>query len=213
MKKKISIGLVDDHKIILDGLMALFENEADYEIAFASTKPKEILQHLENTPVDVLITDVMMPSMTGNELAIMVRNHFPHIKILALSMNGQGLIIDEMINSSDINGYILKDDGKSDLIAAIDKIANGGIYFSEAVLKELESFSEKKKRADPVHLSKREIEIIALIEKEHSNKEIATALFISENTVETHRKNIFRKTNTSSVIGLVKYAYQHNLIE
>lgn len=212
MKKKVSIGLVDDHKIILDGLIALFENESDYEIAFATTSPAEVLQQIAVRPVDVLITDVMMPSMSGNELAVLVRKQFPETKILALSMNGQGLIIDEMINSSDINGYVLKDDGKNELKAAIDKIALGGIYFSEAVLKELESFSEKKKKADPIHLSKREIEIIGLIEKEYSNKQISSTLFISENTVETHRKNIFRKTNTSSVIGLIKYAYQHQLI-
>src|SRR6476659_3428523 len=108
MKKQISIGLVDDHKIILDGLIALFENEADYQIAFATTKPGQVLEQISNYPIDVLITDVMMPAISGNELSVMVRKQFPQIKILALSMNGQGLIIDQMINSSDINGYVLK---------------------------------------------------------------------------------------------------------
>ena len=95
---------------------------------------------------------------------------------------------------------------------AILKIAAGGIYFSEEVLKELEKQSHIKKETEEAQLTQREIEIVRLIEKEMGNKEIAEALFISERTVETHRKNIFRKTQTNSVIGLVKYAYEHKLI-
>lgn len=212
MKKKTELGLIDDHKIILDGILAMFENEPDYQFAFATTSAATVLDMLGKRAVDVLITDVMMPSVSGSELAREVRQRFPQVKILALSMNGQGLVIDELLNNADISGYVLKDEGKKELKAAIDKIANGGIYFSEAVLKELEQFSEQKRKTEQVHLSKREVEIIRLIEKEYSNRQIADTLFISEHTVETHRKNIFRKTDTSSVIGLVKYAYQHQLI-
>ena len=95
---------------------------------------------------------------------------------------------------------------------ALEKIAQGGIYFSEEVIAELQRSSQRKKQNEEAHLTGREIEIIRLIEKEYNNKLIAEALFISERTVETHRKNIFRKTNTNSVIGLVKYAYVHKLI-
>jgi DNA-binding NarL/FixJ family response regulator len=80
------------------------------------------------------------------------------------------------------------------------------------VIEELQKVSNRKKENEEAHLTDREIEIIRLIEKEYSNKQIAETLFISERTVETHRKNIFRKTNTNSVIGLVKYAYEHRLI-
>jgi DNA-binding NarL/FixJ family response regulator len=107
---------------------------------------------------------------------------------------------------------VLKNIGKQELIDAIEKIASGGIYFSDDVLHELERSSRRKKQNEEAHLTAREIEIIGLIEKEYNNKRIADCLFISERTVETHRKNIFRKTNTSSVIGLVKYAYEHKLI-
>jgi two-component system, NarL family, nitrate/nitrite response regulator NarL len=86
------------------------------------------------------------------------------------------------------------------------------MYFTDEVLNELEKFSHLKKENEQVHLTSREIEIIKLIDKEQSNKQIAEALFISERTVETHRKNIFRKTSTNSVLSLVKYAYQHKLI-
>ncbi|HRI20212.1 MAG TPA: response regulator transcription factor, partial [Panacibacter sp.] len=141
-----------------------------------------------------------------------VRRLFPSIKILALSMSGQGDIVNEMINDADIAGYVLKNIGKEELSNAIIRISEGGIYFSDQVLDELERFSNMKKQNADAHLTQREVEIVKLIEKELSNKEIADSLFISERTVETHRKNIFRKTKTNSVIGLVKYAYEHKLI-
>jgi two-component system, NarL family, nitrate/nitrite response regulator NarL len=127
-------------------------------------------------------------------------------------MSGQGDVVNDMIDHADISGYVLKNIGKNELITAIEKIAKGGIYFSEAVLEELQKTEKRKKENEEAHLTSREIEIIRLIEKEYSNKEIAESLFISERTVETHRKNIFRKTGTNSVIGLVKYAYEHRLI-
>ena len=94
----------------------------------------------------------------------------------------------------------------------LEKISSGGIYFSDEVLEEMLKASEKKTTVEEVHLTNREIEIIRLIEKEYSNKKIADTLFLSERTVETHRKNIFRKTKTSSLIGLIKYAYERKLI-
>lgn len=209
---KISLGLVDDHQIVIDGLMALLKGEQRYQFSFATTRPKEVIDQLKKHSVDVLLTDVMMPELPGNELAKEVRKKFPEVKILALSMSGQGDIVNEMINDADISGYVLKNIGKNELITAIEKIAKGGIYFSEAVLEELQRTQKRKKENEEAHLTGREIEIIRLIEKEYSNKEIAEALFISERTVETHRKNIFRKTATNSVIGLVKYAYEHRLI-
>ncbi|HNU89491.1 MAG TPA: response regulator transcription factor, partial [Ferruginibacter sp.] len=162
--------------------------------------------------IDVLLTDVMMPGMNGAELAKSVHQQFPEIKILALSMSGQGDLVNQMINDADISGYVLKNIGKTELIKALEKISGGGIYFSEEVLEEMTRASDRKKENEEVNLTTREIEIIRLIEKELSNKQIAEQLFLSERTVETHRKNIFRKTNTASVIGLVKYAYEHKLI-
>jgi DNA-binding NarL/FixJ family response regulator len=127
-------------------------------------------------------------------------------------MSGEGDMVNEMINDADISGYALKNIGKQELINALDKIAAGGIYFSEEVIEELQRSTQRKKESEQAHLTTREIEIIGLIEKEYNNKQIAETLFISERTVETHRKNIFRKTCTNSVIGLVKYAYEHKLV-
>ncbi len=209
---KISLALVDDHQIVIDGLMALLKGEHRYEFAFATTQPKQVIEKLKSCHVDVLLTDVMMPEVPGNILAKEVHKQFPRLKILALSMSGEGEIVNEMINDADISGYILKNVGKKELVAAIEKIAGGGIYFSDEVLAELTKIANRRKETEDAHLTGRELEIIRLIESEYNNRQIAEKLYISERTVETHRKNIFRKTGTNSVIGLVKYAYEHRLI-
>ncbi len=209
---KIKLVIVDDHQIVIDGLRSLLKGYHQYEIVLESTHPSTIVNALQHLDVDILLTDVMMPEMNGLDLAKQVRQHYPSVKIIALSMNGEGSLVNQMIEESDISGYLLKNIGQTEFITALNKIAAGGIYFSEEVLQEMLKASERKKVDAEVNLTVREIEIIGLIEKEYSNKKIAEELFLSERTVETHRKNIFRKTKTNSVIGLIKYAYEHKLI-
>ena len=209
---KITLAFVDDHQIVIDGLISLLRGHDKFKLAFATTSPGEVIKKLGETPVDILLTDIAMPGLAGNILAKQVKEKYPEVKILALSMSGQGDLVSEMINDADISGYVLKNIGKQELVKALEKIAGGGVYFSEEVLDELQRVSLRRKENIEAHLTGREIEIIRLIEKEYNNKQIAEALFVSERTVETHRKNIFRKTNTNSVIGLVKYAYEHKLV-
>lgn len=210
--QKIKIAIADDHQIVIDGLHSLLKGFDRYTILIETTKPETMLERLKQEPADILLTDIMMPGMNGIELAKQIRKEFPGMKIIALSMNGEGSIVNQMIEESDINGYLLKNIGQTEFIQALDKVSNGGIYFSEEVLQEMLTASERKKTAEENKLTKREIEIIRLIEKEYTNKDIAEELFLSERTVETHRKNIFRKTKTNSLIGLIKYAYEHKLI-
>lgn len=210
--KKIILGIVDDHQIVIDGLKALLQGHHQFKVAIECTHSPDMLSLIKQTPIDILLTDVMMPQMNGAQLAKAVHQQFPQIKILALSMSGQGDLVNQMIDDADISGYVLKNIGKQELVKALEKISAGGIYFSDEVLQEMTKASEIKKEKTEVPLTAREIEIIQLIEKEMSNRQIAETLFLSERTIETHRKNIFRKTNTSSVIGLVKYAYEHKLI-
>lgn len=209
---KTRLGIVDDHQIVIDGLKSLLQGHDKFEVLVECTQPLRMIELLSRNPIDILLTDVMMPGMNGAELAKAVHIKFPEIKILALSMSGQGDLVNRMIEDADISGYVLKNIGKHELLKALEKISAGGIYFSDEVLEEMTRASERKKENEEVNLTAREIEIIRLIEKELSNKHIAEKLFLSERTVETHRKNIFRKTNTASVIGLVKYAYEHKLI-
>jgi two-component system, NarL family, nitrate/nitrite response regulator NarL len=209
---KIRIAIVDDHQIVIDGIQALLTPYSNFEVVVSTTSSIQVLSLLQHTAVDVLLTDIMMPEMDGQVLAKKVREQFASIKIIALSMSGQGNVVSEMINDADINGYVLKNIGKVELATAINKVASGGIYFSDEVLKELQHYTAIKKENMVVNITTRELEIIQLIAKDFSNKKIADHLFISERTVETHRKNIFRKTNTNTVIGLLKYATDHRLL-
>lgn len=208
----IKLAIVDDHQIVIDGIKSLLKGTQEFEVVVEDTRPEKMLETLCQVPVDILLTDVMMPGMNGDEFAKEVKIKFPQIKILALSMNGQGNLVNQMIRDANISGYVLKNIGQQELIIALKKIAAGGIYFSEEVLAELNKNDELVKENERVHLTQREIEIIQLIEKEMSNKQIAAHLFLSEKTVETHRKNIYRKTETNSLIGLVKFAYEHHII-
>lgn len=204
-----NLFIVDDHQLVVDGLRSLLNNEEKYAIVGSCNQPKEVMAMLEELNVDILLTDINMPQMSGVELTRYVKKKFPQIKVLALSMYGERQVIKEMIDAG-ISGYILKNTGKQELLEALDKLANGQTFFGEEVTRELmKSF---RNHDEGSHLTNREIEIIRLIECEHSNKKIADMLFISERTVETHRKNIFRKTATQSIVGLLKYAYEHKII-
>ena len=212
MNKIISLAIVDDHQIVIDGIKSLLNGHPNFRVCIECNHPEKMLELLKSNQVDIMLTDVMMPIMNGAELSKSVRKEFPNIKILALSMSGQGDMVNQMIDDADISGYVLKNIGQKELIQALEKIAGGGIFFGEEVLEEMTKASLRKKISEEAHLTAREIQIIKLIEREYSNKDIADELFLSERTVETHRKNIFRKTRTSGVIGLIKYAYEHKLI-
>ena len=204
-----NLFIVDDHQMVVEGLISLLSNEKKYPIVGFSNQPKNVMEQLEELDVHLLLTDINMPEMSGVELTRCVKKKFPHIKVLALSMFGERQVIKEMIDAG-VSGYILKNTGKKELIEALDKLVIGETFFGEEVTKELiKSFSNNNEDS---HLTNREIEIVRLIEKENSNKKIADLLFISERTVETHRKNIFRKTGTQSIVGLLKYAYEHKII-
>ncbi len=206
---KTNLFIVDDHQLVVDGLSSLLNNEVQYDLVGFCNQPKEVLGMLETLQVDILLTDINMPEMSGVELTRSVKKRFPQIKVLALSMFGERQVIKEMIDAG-VSGYILKNTGKEELLTALGKLAKGQTFFGDEVTQELlKSF---KSNEDESHLTNREVEIIRLIECEYSNKKIADMLFISERTVETHRKNIFRKTGTQSIVGLLKYAYEHRII-
>lgn len=204
-----SIFIVDDHQMLVDGVKLMIEGNADYVVVGESTKPLEVLHALQQIEVDILITDIDMPNMTGVELTRAVKNKFPDIKVLALSMFGDSAIVVEMIDAG-VSGYILKNAGKKELIEALNKIVDGQNYFAQDITIQLtKSF---KRNQEETKLTDREIEIIRMIEQDLSTKEIADQLYISERTVETHRKNILSKTNTHTVVGLLKYAYERKII-
>lgn len=209
---KIKLALVDDHQIIIDGLCSLLLQETNIQIVATANSAIDMLALLQQHTIDVLLTDVVMEGMSGQQLAKKVKELYPKIKIIALSMSGVGEIVDEMINDADISGYLLKQTDKVELIEAIEKVFNGGIYFQPQIIAELEKQSKLKQQTAAAHLTNREIEIVKLLEKDLSNKQIAEQLFISIRTVETHRKNILAKTNTNNILSLIKWAYEHKVI-
>ena len=204
-EKKIKIYLVDDHKIFVKGVASLLGSEKELEIAGFAFDGKTALQFLKEKEVDVLITDVQMPDMNGIELTRIVKEEFPQIKVIGLSMLDKAEIISELI-SSGADGYLLKDIEKNELLNAIHEVVEGTVFYSGSIAKSLmQSLSNKDL------LTRREREIIKLIIDEYTNVMIADKLFISEYTVESHRKNIFRKTQAKSIVGLVKFAYENKL--
>lgn len=208
----IKIGLVDDHQIVIDGLVAVLQQQQLVQIVITANSGQEMLNKLRHHTIDILLSDVMMEGMNGQQLAKTVKQQFPHVKIIALSMSGAGDIVEEMINDADICAYLLKQTDKEELLHAINEVHNGGQYFPPGILAALQQQSEIKKELVAIRLTARELEIIKLMEQDLSNKQIAEQLFISIRTVETHRKNIFRKTNTNNLLSLVKWAYEHQLL-
>ena len=212
--EKIKLFLLDDHQMLIDGIRALLKNEKNFEIIGESVNPVIALELIEKNIPHIVLSDISMPQMTGMEFTRELKNKFPGIKVLTLSMFGDRAMISEMLDAG-ADGYILKNTGKKELIEALTKIASGGNYFSDEVSAEMMKVitaREKKQQEPAIHLTDREIEIVRLIAKEYSNAKIAEELFISERTVETHRKNIFRKTNTKSVLGLIKLATDQKII-
>ncbi len=210
---KIRIAIADDHQIVIDGLASVLSKYNQLEIVATANDGHKMLALLQSHPVDVLLTDVMMPGMNGKQLAAQVKISFPAVKIIALSMSGQGDIVEEMINDADIAGYLLKQTSSDELAKAILAVYNGGQFFAEEILEQLKEQANLKKEVAVTRLTQREIQIVEAIEKNLSNKEIAASFFISLHTVETHRKNIFRKTDTHSSLALVKWAYEHNVLQ
>lgn len=215
MLSKTRLLIVDDHQMLLDGIRALLQDVDQFEIIAEAHHGAQALEILSTNDIDIVLTDINMPEMNGIELAQKIQTSFPNTKILALSMFSEKQTIRDMIDAG-VSGYILKNTGKEELVGALTKIASGGLFFGDEVTNEMMRMmtdNEKlSKKQEEVTLTIREKEILKLISKEYSNSQIANELFISERTVETHRKNIFRKTNTKSIVGLIKYAYEHQLV-
>lgn len=207
----IKVFLVDDHKIILDSLGLLLGMIDDIEIVGSSYDSRNVLDELEKTEVDVLVSDLSMPFMDGIQLSFKVKEKFPDVKILMLTVNDDAALITQAFQAG-ISGYVMKKAGRSEMELAIKTVSKGDLYYSQDVMKTLLSGTGKDIVVEKIKLlTKREIEIIRLMLQEKSSADIAAELFISVGTVETHRHNIYKKLEVKSVVGLVKFGIKHNL--
>lgn len=205
----MKILLVDDHSILLDGLKKLIEEDEMLTVVDAVASVSEAVRSIDKHKPDLVITDYNLGDDDGLSLVQKTKRLFPEMKFIVLSMHDEAHLVKEILKEG-VNGYVLKKDTKEELTEAIYAVRGGKMYLSNDInsmlVKSLYEPDEGKL------LTSREREILKLISQEFSNKQIAEELFISERTVETHRKNIFRKTKTSSLVGLIKFAYANNLI-
>lgn len=204
--KKVSVLLVDDHRILLEGMKSLIQDPfVTKETASSGT---EALRLIKSTDFDLMITDYEMPDINGLELVKAAKAAQPEMKIIMLSMHDDPSVVRELLKTG-VMGYILKKDTRKSLIEALSKVMEGKRFLSDEIAEILINQPEEEEKGV---LTSREVEILRLVAKEYNSRQIAEILFISERTVETHRKNILKKTGASNLVGLIKYAYANNLI-
>lgn len=215
--KKIRVLLADDHKLIRDAIQSHLNKCADFEVVGQAADGNEVLEILEKgTPVDVLLLDINMEGMDGMECARRLHEEHPEVKVIILSMYDNSLYIKQMIKNG-VAGYLLKHADEGEIITAIRAVSEGRTYYDSAVIEVvMKSYGDKEKSVpepEDANLTPRESEIMELIIKEYSNQEIANELFISTRTVDAHKRNLLEKTNSKNLVGLIKYAYKHNLVK
>ena len=208
----LKLFLLDDHQIMLDGIRSLLGSDEAFSIVGEATRAEEALRAIPICKPDIVISDVNLPGMNGIEFSKRLRAAHPEIKVMVLTVSAGDYNINELLKTG-VSGYVLKNAGRDELKKALLKIARGEKYFSSEVAEGLLHMNEGLDTGTDTHLTPRELEVLNLIAKEYPNKQIASSLFISERTVESHRKNIFRKTGTKTVVGLIRFAIDHGYLK
>ncbi|MPT33042.1 response regulator transcription factor [Epilithonimonas hungarica] len=197
----IRIGIVDDHPIFLDGITNVLSSKPNFQILFSVDIAKKVLENLKDKEIDILITDISMPEINGLELINFIRKEKKNIKIIVMSS------FKNAESKDNIDAYLLKNTPKEKLFEVIEDLHydNKKYFYSEDIDFEKINFNKNI-------LSQREKEIVISICEGFTTMEISERLFISKNTVETHRKNIFFKLNISTTAQLVSMAMKFGII-
>jgi len=206
----IRVFIVDDHPVVIEGIHALLMNEKDIAWVGQAMNAASCLGFFVNNTADVVLMDISMPGMDGIELCGAMKSKYPGIFILGLSTFNQGIYIKKMMENG-ASGYILKNSSKEELIKAIHVVHDGGIYFSGEAGQALADYQKSSKNALP-ELTPREKEILELIAEGYTNPQIAEKIFLSQFTVDSHRKNLLAKLNVKNTATLIKLAVEHKLI-
>lgn len=209
----IEIIIADDHQMFLEGICALFQDVPEVAVVSTALNGREVMETLKRIKVDIVVTDISMPEMDGVNLSKSIKKMHPDIKVLVLSTYNDSTTIGKCIEHG-VDGYLLKNAEKQELLKALQTIAKGERYFGDEVKKEYMKKVFSPRETEPsFRLSRREKEILKYIALEYTTQEIAEALFISQHTVNTHRKNLLSKLNAKNAAGLVKYAIQQGLLD
>ncbi len=215
----IRIIIVDDHPIFIDGLSNLLKNEPDITVVGAAHNGRELIEILKTIEVDIVLLDINMPIMDGIEAAKIIHSNFPNLKVIMLTMYDEPGFIKECLDSG-AKGYVLKNIDKDDLIKAIESVSSGKAYFDPNIHEKMLLTFQNKDKQDKLspnqalveQLTQREKEVLQLIAVGLTSIEIGEKLFISKNTVETHRKNLLIKLNAKNTPTLLKIAYEVGLV-
>lgn len=217
----IDILIVDDHRLIRDGIRASLADETDICVADEAANSEEAIAKLaQHSDVRVVVMDISLgDSDDGIATTRQITERYPHARVLALTMHDEEAHITNMLRAGAV-GYLLKDTGMDELVVAIRTVAQGESYFSRDVSATMMRRFMTNKQAKPENgsvppeqLTRREQEILQLIAEEYTNPEIAEKLFISPRTVDTHRRNLILKLNAKNTAGLVRYAIKHALVD
>lgn len=217
----IKVIIVDDHILFQEGLKAILEKESyfNFEVLACASSGKALLELLKTNQPDIIFLDLNMPDMDGIETLQIIKTQYPSIKVLVLTMYEDPKVVKKVLKAK-VDGYILKKYGKAEILKAVSKTQENKLYLSKEIVYQSKEFTPPPKPtifddkyARTYRLTKRELQILRLISEANSNKEIAKELFISDQTVSVHRKNIMKKLNVSNTAGLIRAAFKHSLIE
>lgn len=209
--EKISIVLIDDHRLFRKGIDSLIQTFTGYRVVFDAGGGQEFMEWINNnSPPEIVLLDLNMPLMSGLQLSVWLREHYPSVSIIVLSMVDDEQSVISLIKTG-IKGYLLKDAEPSEFRHALDEIVGGGVYFPAFVSRYM---AEKLNRADhEVSLNQREVEFIRFAASELTYKEIADKMCVSLRTVDGYRDSLFVKLNIKNRVGLALYAVKNKIVE
>lgn len=210
----IKILLVDDHKIVRDGLRTLIESEPDMKVIAEAKNGREALKLIKNAVPDIIIMDITMPDINGIDATRAILEYAPTAKVIALSMHSDKRFVLGMLDAG-ASGYLMKDSAFDELARAIRSIVANQVYLSpkiaEIVVRRSLKGSASDEKSAFTELTMREREVLQLLSEGLATKEIASHLNLSVKTIETHRSNIMNKVGINSMSELVKYALREGL--
>ncbi|MBL7759995.1 MAG: response regulator transcription factor [Sediminibacterium sp.] len=212
--KKISLAIVDDHTVVIDGLKSMLAGFPQLEVVYTTQSGTALLAYLQTAAPEILLMDIQMPEINGIDLCKMVLKQCPEIRIIAFSSFDDSNYVKQLFRSG-VKAYLLKNSGKQTILKAIETVMEGEQFMDEAIQKILlqESITGQRRSIFDIPLTKRETEIVQLVASGLSNQEIADKLFLSLRTVETHRMNVNQKLGVKNSAGLVKEAIKRGLVD
>lgn len=208
---RVKVLLVDDHTVVRQGIKALLAREPDIEVIGEADNGREALERLAELQPDVILMDISMPGLNGIEATRQMRQQYPNIKVVVLSMHTGEEYIFQVLRAGAV-GYVLKQSDSMEVLAAIRAALSGGSFLSPPISRTViddyiqRADSRASQRAEPGPLTPREREVLQLLAEGLPNREIAKQLSISIKTVETHRSNMMHKLGVRGKTALVKYA-------